>query len=128
MLCPKCKTNNAHRSRRVSIRERFGRLLGFSPYRCHQCSHRFQIYRNSEPRSTAPDTRAEKEIATTRGAFRWRQTRLQILIYGLALTLFVFFLYLLTRTPSAGERTADISLTSRTTRNPSMRVVPVARR
>jgi transposase-like protein len=103
MLCPKCKTDNAHRSRRVSVRERIGRLLGFSPYRCHQCNHRFQIFSDSEPRPTAPDTRAEKEIATTRGAFRWKQRRLQILIYGSALTLFVFVLYFLTRAPSMGE-------------------------
>jgi len=100
MLCPKCKTDNAHRSRRVSVMERVAHLVGASPYRCHQCSHRFRSFSHWHPGAVAPETRAEKEIATTRSSLRWKQWRLEIWIYGSALIVFVVLLYFLTRPPS----------------------------
>jgi hypothetical protein len=103
MLCPKCKTDSAHRSHRVGLRERLTSIVGYVPYRCRQCSHRFVEFRYSLPEPAAPPARgAEKEIAATRGSLRWRQRRRELMLYGSALALFVVILYYLTREPSMG--------------------------
>ena len=104
MLCPKCKSDSAHRSHRDGPRERLTSIVGYVPYRCRQCSHRFLKFRYSFPDPIAPATgRAEKEIAATRGSLRWKQKRREILLYGSALTLFAVILYFLTREPSMGN-------------------------
>jgi DNA-directed RNA polymerase subunit RPC12/RpoP len=104
MLCPKCKTDNAHRSHRVGLRERLTGIVGYHAYRCHHCSHRFLSlhYLPAEPTAPAARGRVEREIAHTQGALRWKRKRRNILIYGSALILFVFILYFLTREPSIG--------------------------
>ena len=103
MVCPKCKTDNAHRSRRVSTWDRFTTVMGYSPYRCHQCSHRFQAFIHHRNYPRLPPTNAEREIAHTVGASHWKRRRREIWLYGSALTVFVVVLYLLTRPPSIGE-------------------------
>lgn len=101
MLCPKCKSDSAHRSHRVGLKERLTSMVGYVPYRCRQCSHRFLGFRYSLPERVAPPVRgAEREIAATRGSLRWRQRRRELLLYGSALALFVVILYYLTRAPS----------------------------
>ena len=103
MLCPKCKIDTAHRSHRVGLRERLTSIVGYVPYRCRQCSHRFLGFRYSLPELVAPPTRgAEKEIAATRGSLRRKQRRHELVLYGSALALFVVILYYLTREPSMG--------------------------
>ena len=76
-------------------------MVGYVPYRCRQCSHRFLGFRYSLPVRVAPPVRgAEREIAATRGSLRWRQRRRELLLYGSAMVLFVVILYYLTRAPS----------------------------
>src|SRR5580658_2695574 len=103
MVCPRCKTDNAHRSRRISTWERFTASIGYSPYRCRQCSHRFHAFLVRRPHSRLPPTNAEREIAHTIGVSHWKRRRREIWLYGSALTVFVVLLYLLTRPPSIGE-------------------------
>jgi hypothetical protein len=103
MLCPKCKTDNAHRSRRASTGERLTSIVGYFPYRCRQCSHRFQTFTAEPSAPRVPPTAAEKEVARTHGASRWKRRRLEMWMYTLALTLFGVVLYLLTRAPSPGD-------------------------
>lgn len=102
MHCPNCKNDRAHRSRRVGVKEHMERLVGFTPYRCHQCGNRFQIFRYAWPGPKVPRTPAEKHIASTRNAYRWKQRRLELWIYGSALVLFVLVLYFLARSPFTG--------------------------
>ena len=79
-------------------------IVGYRPYRCHECSHRFLSFRYSLPEPDAPPVLgAEKEIAATRGSLRRKQKRREFLLYGSALTVFVVILYFLTREPSIGN-------------------------
>jgi DNA-directed RNA polymerase subunit RPC12/RpoP len=104
MLCPKCKTDHAHRSHRAGWREHLAHMVGYRPYRCHECSHRFLNFRYSLPEpAAAPARGAEREIAATRGSLRRQQKRRELLLYGSALTAFVVILYFLTREPSIGN-------------------------
>jgi hypothetical protein len=104
MLCPKCKNDHAHRSHRAGLSERLAGIVGYRPYRCHSCSHRFLSFRSSLPEPDAPPVLdAEKEIAATRGSLRRKQKRREVLLYGSALTVFVVILYFLTREPSIGN-------------------------
>lgn len=104
MQCPKCKTDNAHRSHRAGLSEHLTSIIGYVPYRCRDCSFRFLSFRYSrrEP-ATAPPRGAEKEIAATRSSLRRRQKRRELVLYASALTLFVVVLYFLTREPSVGN-------------------------
>jgi hypothetical protein len=80
--------------------ERLTAILGYAPYRCHQCDHRFQISRHPRSEPGAPASPDEKEIAATLGTRRWKKRRLEIWLYFSALTLFAIVLYFMTRPPS----------------------------
>jgi hypothetical protein len=103
MLCPKCKTDGAHRSHRAGLTERLVSIVGFFPYNCGDCHHRFLWFRHSSSEAAASlNPSAEREIAATRSARGRRRKQREILLYGLALLLFAAILYFLTRPPSAG--------------------------
>jgi hypothetical protein len=97
MLCPKCKTDSAHRSHRSNLRERLASLAGYRPYRCHKCELRFSSIRIPPEEEPAP-----AKTSTTRVAMRWRRKRRDIFLYASALIVFSAILYLLTRPPSMG--------------------------
>ena len=79
-------------------------MVGYRPYRCRECSHRFLNFRYSLPEpAEAPARGVEREIAATRGSLRRQQKRREFLLYGSALTAFVVILYFLTREPSIGN-------------------------
>ena len=104
MLCAKCRTDSAHRSHRVGIREYLASMVGYYPYRCRNCGSRFRGLRKVAPEPAAPAKRGvEREIAATRGARRRKAWRRGILLYGGALILFGALLYYLTRVPSMGN-------------------------
>jgi hypothetical protein len=104
MLCPKCQTDRAHRAHRAGLSERFASIVGYCPYRCHKCSHRFLSFRYSLPEPAIPPSPgAEQEIAATRSSLRRRQKQREFLLYGSALTIFIVILYFLTREPSIGN-------------------------
>ena len=103
MLCPKCKTDRAHRSHRVGLMEHLASVAGFFPYACHGCQNRFLRYRHSttEP-GVSVNPGAEQEISKTRSIASRKRKQREILLYGVALLLFVAILYYLTREPSVG--------------------------
>jgi hypothetical protein len=79
-------------------------IVGYHPYRCRKCSHRFLSFRSSPPEPVVPAARgAEREIAATRGSLRRRRRKREFLLYGSALTVFVVILYFLTREPAIGN-------------------------
>jgi hypothetical protein len=106
MLCPKCKTDSAHRAHRINSKERLVSVVAYYPYRCGCCSYRFHNFRfwvTATPATAPPVRGAERQIAATRGALLWKHKRREILLYSTALVLFAFVLYFLTREPSIGN-------------------------
>lgn len=103
MRCPECKVDGGSRSRREGAIERILSVVGYYPYRCHSCSHRFHSFGYSPALRSKPSTAAERDIASCQGASRGKQIRREVWLYTSAFTLFVILLYYLTRAPSTGE-------------------------
>lgn len=98
MLCPKCKIDHAHRSHRTGLVERLGGLIGYYPYRCRECGHRFLQFRYATPtEGPAKRSAAEQEIKSTRGHIRWQRKKRAFLLYGFCALVFLGFLYYITR-------------------------------
>ena len=99
MLCPKCKTDNAHRSHRSGLIERLASLFACYPYRCRDCGYRFLRFRYKIPGvDPAEHTSAtEREIRSIRVRIQWQRKRREILLYGSGILLFLIFLYYITR-------------------------------
>jgi hypothetical protein len=72
-------------------------LFSRFPYRCHECDHRFLVYRYAEPESQLPLTKTEREITSSRLAIRRKRSRRELILYSTALLLFLAFLYYITR-------------------------------
>lgn len=66
--------------------------LGFMPYRCKDCQHRFFAWRGGEssPRLRTPE---ERRIMKLRRSIRWRRLRAEIILYGLSSLIFLALLY-----------------------------------
>ena len=100
MLCPKCKTDSAHRSHRAGLKEQLSSIAGYKPYRCRNCKHRFLSLRFAGALPASPETRGvEREISHTQGSIRWRRKKRDLMLYLAALVVFGFILYFLTRVP-----------------------------
>jgi DNA-directed RNA polymerase subunit RPC12/RpoP len=67
------------------------------PYRCHNCGHRYLVYRFEERPSDVPLSSTEREIQRTRLTLRRKRGRRIFLLYGSALLVFLVFLYYITR-------------------------------
>jgi hypothetical protein len=100
MLCPKCKTDRAHLSRRTGLWEHLASIGGTHPYRCRECAHRFASRRVPLAEPVSP---AAQEISSTRRILRWRRKRRHLMLYGGALLMFAVILYYLSRTPVIGD-------------------------
>ena len=103
MFCPKCKTDNAHRSHRHGLVDFILSLGAVYPYRCHDCKHRFHRFRYAKEivaggRSSGRSA-TEREIRATRASIRWKQRRREVLLYALAALLLAVFLYYISREP-----------------------------
>ena len=72
-------------------------MLAIYPYRCGACQHRFLRFRYSEFLRPEPASGAEREVRATRRSIKWRRKRRELLLYGTGFTLFLAFLYFLTR-------------------------------
>jgi rubredoxin len=97
MVCPKCKVDHAHRSHRKGL-ERLAALIGYYPYRCRECGHRFLHFRYAEPpEASRRHSETEREIRTTRVRIRWQRKKRTLLFYGFGVLIFLAFLYLITR-------------------------------
>ena len=110
MWCPNCKTDRAHRSHRKGAKEHLASLLAYYPYRCRECKHRFlrNRYESIEPPS-GEHRSTEREIRATRRAKDWERKKRHMTIYGVALLLFLIFLYLVTRDRNANPNGGPVS-------------------
>lgn len=93
MICPKCGNSRAHRSHRVWF-DWVITLLGFKPYRCKDCSHRFYAHRSGE-NSAVLRTSEERRILKLRRKIRWKKTKATIVLFGLSSLVFLWLLYYL---------------------------------
>ena len=98
MLCPKCNVESAHRSHREGLIEHAMSLFGWYPYRC-KCGARFRRQRDAPPAvETKGGAKAvESEIRATRTAARRRIKRREFVLWIGAGTLFLAFLFYITR-------------------------------
>jgi len=97
VICPKCKTDHAHRSHRQGWKDYIASLIEYYPYRCNECGHHFFELRHAPPNSAEKPSSTETEIRATRAALKWKRRRREFLLYGWALLLFLLFLYYVTR-------------------------------
>ena len=103
VLCPKCKTHRTDRSHRRGLFEHCIAVAGYYPYRCRNCQRRFLRFRCTSIKETAAaeteavHPRVQREIRATRGAMKAKRKRRELLLYGVALVLFLVFLYYVTR-------------------------------
>jgi transposase-like protein len=96
VLCPKCKTDHAHRSHRRGLFELLASLIAIYPYKCRDCNFRFRRFRYAAPEKM-PHNDTVREIRATRNALAWKRKRREILLYGTGALLFLVFLYFITR-------------------------------
>jgi hypothetical protein len=93
MICPKCGNNRAHRSHR-SLSERAIGWVGFRPYRCKDCQHRFYAYRGGEG-SEKLRTGEERRIMQLRRKIKWKRTKGELILYGIGTLVMVWLIYYL---------------------------------
>jgi hypothetical protein len=102
-MCPKCKSDRAHRSHRVGLTEHLLSIVGFFPYDCRDCHNRVLRFREpSYQAGPSANSSTEREIVAIRTIRVRKRKQREILLYGLALLVFVAILYFLTREPSVG--------------------------
>ena len=107
MVCPNCKTDQAHRSHRRGPWEQILALVAIYPYRCHACEQRFLRFRYAESALPVPASGAEREVRATRRSIKWRRKRRELLLYGTGFLVFLAFLYYITRQRESGSDSAE---------------------
>jgi proteasome lid subunit RPN8/RPN11 len=96
-ICPRCGSKHIRRSRRTGLLERFRGLLGFFPYRCHECLSRSFV--KTADLLERPRTRSRKRPEEKRRS-RVR-TRRELLLWGGGILGFVAILCYLIRDSSS---------------------------
>ena len=94
MTCPRCNEAKAHRSHRQGFNDWVQGVLMRTPYRCHACKVRFYVYRQGETSSNLR-TPEERRIMKIRRKYKWKQSKRQLLAYGICVIVLVGVLYLL---------------------------------
>lgn len=73
--------------------------VGFKPYRCKDCQHRFYAYRGGEG-SDKLRTAEERRIMSLRRKIQWKRTKGELVLYGIGLVVMLFLIgYLLSQAP-----------------------------
>lgn len=106
VVCPHCKSDQAHRSHRSGLLEHLASFFSYLPYRCRECGHRFLHFSFTLPslKRTRSDSSTEREIRATRSFIERKRRRRELLLFGGGLLLFLVFLYFITRERSgSGE-------------------------
>jgi hypothetical protein len=96
MLCPQCKTDNAHRSHRRGLLELLASLVAIYPYRCRDCGIRFLKLRYAAS-GQSEDPSAVRRVLSVRKSKVWKRKRLELFLYGAGMLLFLMFLYYISR-------------------------------
>lgn len=94
MICPKCKENKAHRSRRSGFKDWVASLAMRIPYRCRACKARSYVamYGGSSLKLRSPE---ERRVIKLRRGLRMQQLKRQLIGYGISSLILVLILYYL---------------------------------
>jgi hypothetical protein len=94
--CPHCGSLSTRRSRRNAFDNLLAVVL-LAPYRCRQCGERFREF--SVPHRTVQEkpARGHRSEAVRRRKARLRR---QMMLYGMALLLFMVVVFVITREPN----------------------------
>ncbi len=97
MLCPKCKSDHAHRSHRRGAFEHLASLFAYNPYRCRECDYRFFRFPHADLEPAPAANAAEREVMSTRAKRVRGRKRRELLLYGGAALLFGLLLWFIAR-------------------------------
>jgi hypothetical protein len=70
------------------------RLRHMTPYRCHACKARFYVYRHGEEDSALRNPE-ERRIIKIRRRYKWKQTKRQLIAFGLGAILVMVAIYMI---------------------------------
>jgi hypothetical protein len=94
MICAVCKEPKAHRSHREGVKDWTLGLFNKTPYRCHACKARFYVYRHGEEDSRLR-TAEEQRIIKLRRKYKWKQSKRQLLAFGLCALVVAVAIYMI---------------------------------
>ena len=92
MICPKCKENRAHRSRRSGFQDWAASLAFRIPYRCRACKERSYI----NPRGAGGlklRTPEERRVIKMRRGLQTKKLKRELIAYGLGSLILLAILY-----------------------------------
>jgi hypothetical protein len=92
MICPKCKENRAHRSRRSGFKDWAASLLLRIPYRCRACNARTYIYPYGDF-SMKLRTPEERRVIKLRRGLQAQKFKRELIAYGIGSLILLFVLY-----------------------------------
>ncbi len=92
MICPKCKENKAHRSRRSGFKDWVASLFLYIPYRCHACKERSYVlsYGGGSMKLRTPE---ERRVIKLRRGLRIKKLKRELIGYGLSSIVLILILY-----------------------------------
>jgi hypothetical protein len=94
MACPKCGSKHLRRSRRTGLIDWFRGVLGFHPYRCHECLSRSFLRTSAALLEVVRPNRRRRPEERKRV---WKRRRREILLWGGGILCFLAILYSLIR-------------------------------
>jgi hypothetical protein len=102
MICPQCKENRAHRSRRSGLKDWLASLTLRTPYRCRACKKRYYVYLHGYGLIKLR-TAEERSVIRLRRGLRARQIKREILGYGISSLILVVIMYFLFQQRNGGQ-------------------------
>ncbi len=92
MICPKCKENNAHRSRRAGLKDWVASVFLHTPYRCHACKWRGYVsaYSGSSMKLRTPE---ERRVIKMRRTLKTKKLKRELIGYGISSLILILLLY-----------------------------------
>jgi len=92
MICPKCKEDKAHRSRRAGFKDWVARVFLYVPYRCRACGTRSYIFPHGSA-SMRLRTPEELRVIKLRRSLRTKKLKRELIGYGISSIILVLILY-----------------------------------
>src|SRR5579863_904851 len=92
MICPKCKENRAHRSRRSGFKDWVAGVFLHVPYRCRACNARTYVYPHGSI-SMSLRTPEERRVIKLRRSLRAKKLKRELIGYGISSLILILILY-----------------------------------
>jgi hypothetical protein len=102
MICPKCKENKAHRSRRSGFKDLLASLALRIPYRCRACETRWYVFPYGQ-NLLSLRTPEERRVIKLRRTLRLQKMKRQLVGYGVSSLILIALLYYLFQQRMGGE-------------------------